>query len=73
MNEIHAYARSSDQVDKRQRYTSNKSKGSRLLRFRLVLGEGAKTFRNKHRMENQLENFRQSNCTENYLELMENR
>ena len=52
MDETYAYARSSNQVDE--------SKSTRLLRFRLMLGKNARTLGSEPQMENQYEDFRQS-------------
>ena len=65
IDEIYACARSSNQVDE--------SKSTRLLRFRLVLGEDARIFRSKPKMEGATRRMSDSPVlTENYLELMEN-
>ena len=67
MDEIHTRARSSNQV--------GKGESTRLLRFRLVLGEDARTFRSKSKMGQTKRRLSTVQFLQriNYLELMEKR
>ena len=67
MDDIHTDPRSSGQVDESKKYVSTQIPS-------YAWGETIRKIQKRNRRkENQVEELRQSNFTENYLELMENR